>query len=951
MLKRIYIALLLLASGLASAPLWGQADTLCISAPTNNYYVTGLPNSTFTWNTQGFGTINSGQGTTTVNITWTNVPGTYQLTVTETSSNGCLGVPQTTQVVIIPSITSINNISICTSQLPFIWNGLTFNAAGTQSANLVAASGCDSVATLNLDVNSYTSATDVQTMCGNYTWLNGITYSASTNSPTFTIPGGSVAGCDSVITLNLTINTFTSSTDIRTACGNYTWLNGITYSASTNSPTFTIPNGSVSGCDSVITLNLIITPIINNTTLASVCNSFTWVVNGITYATSGTFTSETGCNTETLELTINPFVSNTSTISSCGNYTWNVNGQTYTNSGIFADTNACSIEILNLTVNQANEDTLNVNICSGSSFSFNGNTYTTSGTYLATLQNISGCDSTATLVLNVTNVLNSTVNASICSNSNFTLADGTVVNSAGSYPIILSSSAGCDSIVTIILEVIPPINIDVNVTICSGLNYILPDGTNANSSGNYPFTFQSNSGCDSIFTILLTVIEPVLFTQDVSICEGDTFILPDGSSVTLTNIYTNILEAVSGCDSIITTNLIVQNAIELTVSGNTSICAGQSVILTASGASTINWQASSGLLSTTGNSVTAIPNNPVMVYITATEGVCSASDSLFITLLPRPEISIQAPGSIICLGDSIELGANGADSYVWNSSSVLSCDTCQSIYVTPSDTSIITLAGIVGTCWDTTAFTIYPILPIVAQVTGDTAICEGQSITLVASGGSEFQWNTGDSTSTIVLNPSASMAVSVIVNTGLCYDTTAFNFNVNPNPFLFTGLDTTITYGTTAQIQVASNNPIMWEFNATLSCDDCLSPIASPLGTTNYCASTMNQYGCVSSDCILVTVDTLCKDLFIPNVFAPIVGGHPENDCFKMYGTNCIGTMTLSIFNRWGEKVFISTSIDECWDGTFKGKELNTGVYIYYLTAELITGETLNKQGNLTLLR
>jgi gliding motility-associated-like protein len=340
-----------------------------------------------------------------------------------------------------------------------------------------------------------------------------------------------------------------------------------------------------------------------------------------------------------------------------------------------------------------------------------------------------------------------------------------------------------------------------------------------------------------------------------------------------------------------------------------------------------------------------------MVYITATEGVCSASDSLFITLLPRPEISIQALGTIICLGDSIELSANGAETYIWSSLSNLSCDTCQTIFATPSDTSIITLSGLLGTCWDTTAFTIYPIVPIVAQITGDTAICEGQSLTLVASGGLEFNWSSGDSTSTIVLNPSEAMEVSVIVNTGLCYDTTAFDFDVNPNPIVYTGLDTTITFGTTAQIQASSSNQITWEFNSTLSCDDCLTPIASPLETTSYCATTVNEFGCSYNDCILITVDTLCKDLFIPNVFAPIEGGHAENDCFKLYGTNCIGSMTLSVFDRWGEKVFISTSVDACWDGTYKGKVLNTGVYIYYFTAELITGETLNKQGNLTLLR
>ena len=168
MLRRIYITLLLLASGLAFAPLWGQADTLCISAPTNNYYVNGSPNSTFIWDIQGEGIINSGQGTSTVNITWPNVPGTYQLTVTETSSNGCPGVPQTTQVVILPTLTSTDTISICTSQLPFVWNGLTYNAEGTQSANFIAASGCDSIATLSVLVNSFVTATDVQIDCGSY---------------------------------------------------------------------------------------------------------------------------------------------------------------------------------------------------------------------------------------------------------------------------------------------------------------------------------------------------------------------------------------------------------------------------------------------------------------------------------------------------------------------------------------------------------------------------------------------------------------------------------------------------------------------------------------------------------------------------------------------------------------------------------------------------------------
>ena len=113
----------------------------------------------------------------------------------------------------------------------------------------------------------------------------------------------------------------------------------------------------------------------------------------------------------------------------------------------------------------------------------------------------------------------------------------------------------------------------------------------------------------------------------------------------------------------------------------------------------------------------------------------------------------------------------------------------------------------------------------------------------------------------------------------------------------------------------------------------------------------MNEFGCVATDCIIITVDTLCADVFIPNVFAPDAGGHNENNCFKLYGTDCIVSMALTVYNRWGEKVFESSRPGDCWDGNFKGKPLNTGVYVYYLDAELITGESISKQGNLTLMR
>ena len=120
---------------------------------------------------------------------------------------------------------------------------------------------------LIITVNPGSSSTDVQVACDTYTWGDGLTngdgliYTSTTNTPTFTAT--TVNGCDSVITLDLTINNSSTSTDVQVACDTYTWGDGLTngdgnvYTSSTNTPTFTAT--TVNGCDSIITLDLTIT--------------------------------------------------------------------------------------------------------------------------------------------------------------------------------------------------------------------------------------------------------------------------------------------------------------------------------------------------------------------------------------------------------------------------------------------------------------------------------------------------------------------------------------------------------------------------------------------------------------------------------------------------------------------------------------------------------------------
>lgn len=111
-------------------------------------------------------------------------------------------------------------------------------------------------------INYTSSSTDIQSVCGSYTWIDGNTYIASNSSATYTLQNA--VGCDSIITLNLTLSNSSNSIDIQNHCENYTWINGITYAASNNTAKDTLVNSA--GCDSIISLNLILVPIDITTT-------------------------------------------------------------------------------------------------------------------------------------------------------------------------------------------------------------------------------------------------------------------------------------------------------------------------------------------------------------------------------------------------------------------------------------------------------------------------------------------------------------------------------------------------------------------------------------------------------------------------------------------------------------------------------------------------------------
>ena len=392
-----------------------------------------------------------------------------------------------------------------------IWNAFAARGLGYSASQGSTNSRTDQTQAFNLPPGmGPVSGSESISSCGNYTWsATGQTYSTS-GSYVATI--FSQAGCDSVATLNLTIVAPTVGTQAISACSNYTWpANGTTYT--TSGSYSTLLTGS-NGCDSTATLNLIINNPYVVTENVSSCVPYYWSATGQTYAVDGAYTANltaaNGCDsTVTLNLIISTVASSTQNISTCSSYFWPADGNTYSSSGTYTvqltSTTGCdSIVTLNLTVNTPTSGSVSASSCESYTWPNNGQTYTSSGAYTATMTNASGCDSLVTLNLTILNSSSPTTQTESACGTYVWPANGQSYSSSGMYTTTLTNAAGCDSTVTLDLTILTGTTGSENVTACG--SYFWPaSGMTYTSAGTYTATLTNAEGCDSTATLVLTM--------------------------------------------------------------------------------------------------------------------------------------------------------------------------------------------------------------------------------------------------------------------------------------------------------------------------------------------------------------------------------------------------------------------------------------------------------------
>ena len=514
------------------------------------------------------------------------------------------------------------------------------------------------------------------------------------------------------------------------------------------------------------------------------------------------------------------------------------------------------------------------------------------GQYSVTVTNADGCQNTLSATVSEYSMTPPTISGTltICENQSTTLfASGGIsylwsngstqpmitVNTTGTYFVTTTNSYGCTATASasVLVNPTPSITIIGEADICQGQSSNLSVMNNmasqyewntgehnssitVNASGQYSVTATNSYGCASTASRQVTVHplpEPSVFGIQ-TICEGASTVLTASGGIgyqwstgettnsivvapTVNQTYVVTVTNVYGCMISTAAAVTVVPLPNVTLNGNTTVCAGNSTTITAVGATTYMW--STGAQA---NHVTV--SNEGMYYVTATNAQnCSKTDSVYVKVNPNPVVQIQGENHI-CAGNITTLSASGASSYIWNTGEVSS-----SISVAPQTTTTYSVTGYDTNNCATIVQKVITVesLPVV-QILGERTICQGQYNVLSASGGISYHWSNGSTSPDIVVIPNASTTYTVTVtNASGCTSVASATVTVNVLPSIIFSGNTTICQGQSSTIVASGGNTYLWSTGATTN-----SITVSEPGV--YRVNVTNSLNCMRSDSVTVIV-------------------------------------------------------------------------------------------------
>ncbi len=426
-------------------------------------------------------------------------------------------------------------------------------------------------------------------------------------------------------------------------------------------------------------------------------------------------------------------------------------------------------------------------------------------------------------------------------------------------------------------------------------------------------------------------------------------------SPNISTTYTLIVRN-KGCyfDSLI--KIKVNNPPVVYLSGATNLCQGSTTIICATGGTQYHW--SNGLGST--SCVDAKPPASITYTVQVTNGACFKDTTFTIIVDSMPFVKFKGDTSI-CTGDSTTIKVSGGLTYAWTTGNTT--DSIHQVYPTAGlFTYFVTVTK--GACSKDSAkisVKVYP-HPIPAAYPVDTTVCEYDTVQLTAAGGDYFIWspsNTGlnhykyytnNDTDRNNAAPHVKTNYTVKVCTwGCCKDTT-ITVNIIPGPNGTVCCDTVVSGGTPVQLETTlGSGPYIvqgWAPTYGLNCSTCADPIATVSKTTTYVVTFQDVLTlCTVKDS--VTIDIFNCNVFVPNAFSP---NKSYNNILRVR-SECLVSLDFAVFDRWGNKLFETTDINDGWDGTYHGKKMDMGTYMWYLSGLEQDGTSVVRSGNTALVR
>ncbi|HPQ08916.1 MAG TPA: PKD domain-containing protein [Bacteroidia bacterium] len=524
--------------------------------------------------------------------------------------------------------------------------------------------------------------------------------------------------------------------------------------------------------------------------------------------------------------------------------------------------------------------------------------------------------------------------------------------SAGTYTayLVINDSVFCktkDS-VGFIINVYPPISASISYsTSCSDSVYF---------NGNYTTSASLQS--------MQWYFPPSTFTSNVT--------SPVFTSTTA-GTYTAVLVVKNnyGCKDSVSQVFNLQPFVPVVSSGDT-ICNGESITLTASGGTNYQWTPTLSVSNPTASNISVSPTVTTIYSVTITDTTysphCSKTLTTQIVVNPKPVADFSFTTNS-CGGNAyfINLSSNDVTQYYWSFGDGQTSTIANPIvfYTNGGNYNVSLIVTNAYGCTDTIQKPLNIAQPMPVSVNTSTTICLGNSYTLNATGGFAYNWSPSSSLNSYTIsNPVATPTTSTtytvdIFTINTLGDTCVYSLFTSVNISTLSAssvgaivVPDTILSGQTAQLiaLAPTGNSVTWYPSNLVLPYNTYTAATSPSQTTTYTVIINDGFCTKTATVILVVIDSECKesDVFVPNTFTP--NGDGNNDVLYVRGY-LINEVYFAVYNRWGELVFETNDKHKGWDGKYKGRDADVGVFGYYLKAKCPNGKEIFKKGNVTLIR